>query len=177
MPPQAARQVMMFGLFLTSLFGSVVRELAINTLLVEELLPIAKEHGDVARGKEVFTTSCANCHLFNGQGGKIGPELTGIASRDRGDILTEILDPNRSVEANYRMWNVTTKDSEMLSGRMEAETQTAIEILDTNGQKHVMQRKEITKLEPTQLSIMPNGFEALPESDLKSLLDYLTQAH
>ena len=80
-----------------------------------------------------------------GQGGKVGPDLTGIVARDRADILTEILDPNRSVEANYRLWNVTTKDGETLSGRLEAETQTTVEILDTTAQKHVIQRKDIKK--------------------------------
>jgi putative membrane-bound dehydrogenase-like protein len=143
--------------------------------VVKKLLPLAKEKGDLARGKEVFTASCAVCHVFDGQGGKVGPDLTGINSRDRTDILLEILDPNRSVEANYRLWNVTTKDGETFSGRLEAETQTSVEILDTTAQKHVVQRKDITSLEASQLSIMPTGFEALPPDDLKSLLEYLAQ--
>ncbi len=86
--------------------------------IVQKLLPLAKESGDPARGKEVFTANCAVCHTFNGQGGKVGPELTGVGARDRGEILIDILDPNRSVEANYRMWNVTTKDGETYSGRL-----------------------------------------------------------
>lgn len=143
--------------------------------VVKRLLPLAKEKGDPARGKEVFTMQCATCHLFNGQGGKVGPELSGIALRDRADILMEILDPNRSVEANYRQWNVSTKDGETFSGRLDAETQTTIEILDTTGQKHVIQRKNIASLEPSQLSIMPSGFEAIPGEDLKALLEFLTQ--
>jgi len=145
--------------------------------IVKKLLPLAQEKGNVARGKEVFTASCAVCHVFDGQGGKVGPELTGINSRDRADILLEILDPNRSVEANYRLWNVTTKDGETFSGRLEAETQTSVEILDTTAQKHVVQRKNIASLEPSQLSIMPTGFESLPPDDLKSLLEYLAQPH
>jgi putative membrane-bound dehydrogenase-like protein len=142
--------------------------------IVAKLLPLAKEKGDSARGREVFTANCAVCHTFNGQGGKIGPELTGLGARDRGDILIDILDPNRSVEANYRLWNVTTKSGETYSGRLEAETQTTVEILDVTAQKHVVQRKEIAALEGTMLSIMPNGFEALPPDDIKSLLEYLT---
>jgi putative heme-binding domain-containing protein len=145
--------------------------------IVKKLLPLAKEKGDAARGKEVFTASCAVCHTFNGQGGKVGPDLTGIAARDRGDILTEILDPNRSVEANYRLWNVTTKGGDTFSGRLEAETQTTVEILDTTAQKHVVQRKDIASLDASQLSIMPTGFEALPPDDLKSLIEYLAQPH
>ena len=143
--------------------------------VVKQFLPLAKEKGDPARGKEVFAANCANCHLFNGQGGQIGPDLTGIGSRDRSDILLEILDPNRSVEANYRLWNLATKDGEIFSGRLEAETQTSVEILDTTSQKHVLQRKDIASIEASQISIMPIGFEALPTDDLKALLEYLAQ--
>jgi putative heme-binding domain-containing protein len=126
--------------------------------IVKKLLPLAKEAGNAVRGKEVFTASCAVCHQFQGQGGKVGPDLTGIAARDRTDILTEILDPNRSVEANYRLWNVTTKEGEIFSGRLEAETQTTVEILDTTAQKHVVQRKDVASLEASNLSIMPSRF-------------------
>ena len=107
----------------------------------------------------------------------MGPDLTGIGSRDRADILLEILDPNRSVEANYRLWTVTTKDGNAYAGRLDAETQTTVEILDVAAQKHVIQRKEIQSLEALPQSIMPIGFEALPADDLKALLEYLSQSH
>lgn len=143
--------------------------------IVQKLLPLAKEKGNAGQGKEIFTANCAVCHVFNGQGGKVGPDLTGIAARDRTDILLEILDPNRSVEANYQLWNVATKDGETYSGRLEAETQTTVEILDTAGQKHVIQRKDISTLQSMAMSIMPVGFEALPPEDLKALLAFLTE--
>jgi putative membrane-bound dehydrogenase-like protein len=145
--------------------------------IVQKLLPLAKEAGDAARGKEVFTANCAVCHTFNAQGGKVGPDLSGIGARDHTEILIDILDPNRSVEANYRLWNVSTKDGETLSGRLDAETQTTVEILDAAGKMHVIQRKEIERMDGSQLSIMPNGFETLPPSDLKALLAFLTQPH
>lgn len=143
--------------------------------IVKSLLPLAKEKGDPARGQEIFTANCAVCHKIGGQGGAVGPDLTGVGSRDRGDILLEILDPNRSVEANYRMWNVTTRDGSTFAGRLEAETQTTVEILDTTAQKHVIPRKEIASLEASALSIMPIGFEALPPDDMKALLEYLSK--
>ena len=145
--------------------------------VVERLLPLARQKGDAARGKLIFEAACAICHKFNGQGGVVGPELTGIASRDRADILLEILDPNRSVEANYRLWNVTTKDGNSYAGRMEAETRTTVEILDVAAQKHVIQRKDILTLEASAQSIMPIGFEAFPAEDLKGLLEYLATPH
>src|SRR4030095_2437082 len=90
--------------------------------VVKKLLPLAKERGNAGRGKEGFTANCAVGHVFHGEGGKVGPDLTGIASRDRSDILMEILDPNRSVEANYRLWNVTTKGGDTFSRRLEPGT-------------------------------------------------------
>src|SRR5207237_6944020 len=45
--------------------------------IVRKLLPLVKEPGEPGRGKEIFTANCAVCHTFAGQGGKVGPELTG----------------------------------------------------------------------------------------------------
>ena len=70
---------------------------------------------------------------------------------------------------------VSTKDGESYSGRLETETQTTVEILDPTGKKHVLERKDLESIRGSELSIMPNGFEALPAADLKALLAYLTQ--
>jgi putative membrane-bound dehydrogenase-like protein len=140
--------------------------------IVQKLLPVAANAGDPVRGKAVFDVNCAVCHAFNGTGGKVGPNLTGIGSREPKEILIDILDPNRSVEANYRSWIVSTGD-ETFAGRLESETQTTVEILDSTGQKHVIQRKDIKQMNTNGTSIMPNGFESLPESDLSALLAFL----
>jgi len=145
--------------------------------IVEKLLPLAKQKGDLKRGKEIYEANCAVCHKFNGQGGNVGPDLTGIQARERSDILLEILDPNRSVEDNYRLWTATTKDGTTYSGRLEAETQSTVEILDVAAQKHVVERSNIESLQASALSIMPVGFEALPEDDLKALIEYLAAPH
>ena len=145
--------------------------------IVERLLPLARERGDAARGKIVYDAYCAICHKFNGHGGAVGPDLTGIESRPREDVLLEILDPNRSVEANYRLWNVTTTDGTTYSGRMESESQTTVEILDVAAQKYVIQRKDIETLQASEQSIMPIGFEAIPAEDLTALLEYLATPH
>jgi len=155
-----------------ALAGSRGAVTADRAAIVQKLLPAAAKPGDAHRGKEVFDVNCAVCHAFNGQGGKVGPNLTGIGSREPKEILVDILDPNRSVEANYRSWTVSTGD-ETFAGRLESETQTTVEILDSAGLKHVIQRKDIKQMTTSGSSIMPNGFESLPESDLSALLSYL----
>ena len=144
--------------------------------LITQLQPVVLKAGKADHGKEVFEKNCIACHAMGGKGGRIGPELTGIGARPQAEILTEILDPNRSVEANYKLWTVTQKDGESLSGRLDAETATSVEILDTTGTKHVIQRSTIAKLESSGQSIMPGGFEQLPPQDLTDLLEYMASA-
>ena len=141
--------------------------------VVKKFLPAAKVAGNAEHGREVFTKNCAVCHRFNGNGASIGPELTGVGARPKEDILVEILDPNRSVEANYRLWNLTTRSGDTLAGRLDAETQTSVELLDLSGQKHVVQRKDIAALESSNQSIMPVGLESIGEQDLAAVLAYL----
>lgn len=141
--------------------------------VVQKLSGAARINGDVARGKEMFAANCAVCHRLNGVGQNIGPELTGIGARPKADLLVEVLDPNRSVEANYRLWTVTTKSGDAVAGRLDAETQTSVELTDLIGQKHTIARKDITSLESSNQSIMPAGFESLGEDGLAALLAYL----
>jgi putative membrane-bound dehydrogenase-like protein len=153
--------------------SSAPKSSAAMQALITQLQPVAQKTGKADHGREVFEKNCGACHAMEGKGGRIGPELTGIGARPKAEILTEILDPNRSVEANYKLWTVTQKDGESLSGRLDAETATSVEILDTTGTKHVIQRSTIAKLESSGQSIMPGGFEQLPAQDLTDLLEYL----
>ncbi|MEY4692447.1 MAG: hypothetical protein RIT19_2772 [Verrucomicrobiota bacterium] len=156
--------------------SSTPKSSAAMQALITQLQPVAQKTGKADHGREVFEKNCGACHAMEGKGGRIGPELTGIGARPKAEILTEILDPNRSVEANYKLWTVTQKDGESLSGRLDAETATSVEILDTTGTKHVIQRSTIAKLESSGQSIMPGGFEQLPAQDLTDLLEYLAKA-
>ncbi|MEY2410344.1 MAG: uncharacterized protein QOF48_3014, partial [Verrucomicrobiota bacterium] len=142
--------------------------------LTRKLLPVARQKGDAAKGREIFTKSCAICHAFDGQLSKIGPDLTGIGTRPRQDILVDIIDPNRSVEASYRQWNVTTKTGDVIAGRLDTETATVVEVLDMAGQRHAIQRQNLAEMTPSAVSLMPQTFDQLPESDLAALLEYLT---
>jgi putative heme-binding domain-containing protein len=141
--------------------------------LITSLSPVASIPADGAAGQKTFETVCAVCHAVKGKGARIGPDLTGIGIRPKSEILVEIIDPNRSVEENYRLWTVTTKGGESIAGRLDGETATTIEILDTAGQKHVVQRRDIQALEASNQSIMPTGFDQLPRQDLANILEFL----
>lgn len=144
--------------------------------VVEELMPLTQQQGDAVAGKAVFKNQCAKCHQHSGEGANIGPDLTGMAVHSKAELLVHILDPNRDVEGNFRQYIVSTRNGRLLSGMLASETKTAIELIDTEAKKQVVQRAEIEELQASNRSLMPEGFEKqVSRADLSNLLAFLTQ--
>ena len=142
--------------------------------ILQERLPLADQNGDLTLGRKVFENQCGKCHRFGELGESIGPDLTGIAARPRTEILTDILDPNRSVEGNYRQYTLATTDGRVLSGLITSETRSTLELLDAEAKRHTVLREDVDELFATGQSAMPEGFEQLADAELVSLLDFLT---
>jgi putative membrane-bound dehydrogenase-like protein len=144
--------------------------------VLEELLLITKEMGDPVAGKAVFLKQCSKCHVHGTEGNRIGPDLTGMAVHPKDHLLTDILDPSRSVEANFRAYTVTTKAGRVFTGLLASESKTTIELFDAEGKKQTILRQDIEELAATNKSLMPDGFEKqLNQKELTDLLEFLTQ--
>ncbi|MBL9092041.1 MAG: ThuA domain-containing protein [Planctomycetaceae bacterium] len=143
--------------------------------VLDELRPVTETKGDAAAGKLVFTKTCAKCHQHGGEGQKIGPDLTGMAVHPKRELLVHLIDPNRSVEGNFRVYTVETDDGRVLTGLLAAESKTAIELVDAEGKRHPLQRDAIEALTASNKSLMPEGFEKqVSRYDLTNLLEFLT---
>ena len=143
--------------------------------MIDEVLPVVLAGGEAVHGKAVFKEHCGKCHMHSGEGGKVGPELTGMSVHPPQELLIHILDPNRSVEGNYRAYTVATDDGHVVNGLLAGESKTAIELVDAEGKRHVIQRDEIDEFIPSTNSLMPVGFEKqLPPQSLADLLAFLT---
>jgi putative heme-binding domain-containing protein len=86
------------------------------------------------------------------------------------------MDPNRSVEGTYRQWIARTKD-DVISGRLLSESNTSVELIDSAGQKHALSRDSLESLTASNFSVMPEGFEQLPEKDIVDLLEFLSTSN
>ena len=143
--------------------------------VIDAVLPVVLAGGDTARGKGVYAQQCAKCHRHSGEGGQVGPDLTGMAVHPPQELLIHILDPNRSVEGNYRAYTVATEDGRVVTGLLAGESRTAIEIVDAEGKRHPIQRAEIEAFQPSPNSLMPVGFEKqIPAAGIADLLAFLT---
>jgi putative membrane-bound dehydrogenase-like protein len=143
--------------------------------VLQSLMHLTRASGDVSRGREVFKKACAACHQHGEMGNKVGPDLTGMAVHPKAELLTHIIDPSRSVEGNYRLYNVLTLEGQVISGMLAGESRTSITIIDSKAKKINVAREDIEQLIASRKSVMPEGFEQqLSEQELSDLLEFLT---
>src|SRR5262249_20148377 len=66
--------------------------------LVEGYRDVLKMTGDRERGKKIFEDKCAKCHMPRRQGGRVGPDLSGISNKTKEELITSILNPSYAIE-------------------------------------------------------------------------------
>ncbi|MEQ1892864.1 MAG: family 16 glycoside hydrolase, partial [Planctomycetota bacterium] len=129
--------------------------------------------GDLARGREVFARTCQQCHTLFGEGGKLGPELTGSNRADREYLLANVVDPSGVVTNEYRTTVARTRDGRLVTGIERARTQTSV-TLATETETLTLALDELEECELSPLSTMPEGqLDALADEELASLFAYL----
>lgn len=142
--------------------------------VIDQYSPIVMKGGNAQRGKALFKSQCATCHVHGGEGNKVGPDLTGMAAHPKSELLTHILDPSRSVEGNFLTYTVLTADGLVVSGIMANESRTSVEILDATAKRHTLQRSDIEEINVSRKSTMPEGFEKqLDPEAMADLLEFL----
>jgi putative heme-binding domain-containing protein len=131
--------------------------------------------GDVTRGKKLFEENCARCHEPRRQGGRIGPDLSGINNKTREELITSILNPSYAIEARFVNYIVTTKDGRMYDGIISNETTWAITLRggSEEGDETVL-RKNIAAIRASSVSLMPDELEKnLGKQGLADVIAYL----
>lgn len=144
--------------------------------LQEEVLSL---NGVADRGRVLFAENCAQCHRAEGMGHAVGPDLAAAAAAGPEQLLLHILEPNREVAPEYVSYIVETRDWEMHSGIIAAETAASVTLNRANGDLVTILRANIERIRATEVSLMPEGWdEALAPEQLADLLAYLaTLAH
>lgn len=130
--------------------------------------------GDANKGKLQFTARCAVCHNLFGEGGKIGPDLTGYDRSNADFWLNNLFTPSLEIREGFGAYIVKTKGGQILSGLMEAQDANAIVIKDMAGNKMAIKQADIDQLEASPISLMPEGLTTgMSDTDLKDFFAYL----
>ncbi|OUW80534.1 MAG: hypothetical protein CBD74_09295 [Saprospirales bacterium TMED214] len=131
-------------------------------------------------GKRLFAeASCAGCHKMRGEGGAIGPELTDVFARWKGDrvgILREVLEPSHKVDAKYVMQRILTVDGRTVTGVLLSEDDDKVTLLSNPEAKEptVILQDDIEAMVPSSVSMMPKALmDQYTKDEIFEVLAYL----
>lgn len=144
--------------------------------VVQSFRPSIQLSGDRKHGGEIFARSCLTCHAMQGEGARVGPDLSGIATHSRETLLVDILDPSRQVLPDFVSYTLVTAEGEVMTGLVIAESAASVTIRRPNAPDATAQRSQIKELKADGKSLMPDGLEqGLKVQDMADLLSFLRQ--
>lgn len=128
--------------------------------------------GDAARGRSIYwgKAACSSCHMVNGQGGVLGPDLSFIGSqRSPASLKESMVSPSAMIVTGYQGVRVM-QGGQVITGTRKNEDNFTIQIFD--GQEHhSFDKAKLDRLEELPESLMPAT--NLPASEVDDLVAYL----
>jgi len=136
----------------------------------------ALTEGDAARGKVIFQGKggCLNCHSVNGNGSRLGPELTEIGLlRRSAELETSLLDPNAEVLPKNRFFRVVTRDGTSVTGRLLNQDTFSVQLMDSKERLLSFSKTDLKEYGFSDKSPMPSYKDKLSSAELADLVSYL----
>jgi len=133
----------------------------------------AAKPADLSRGRMFFNQACVQCHKLYGEGGEIGPDITGSNRNNLDYLLISILDPSADIPNDYRTTVLRTKDNRVLIGVIRRNESQSVTIA-TPAEVITLAKSDVAAIEPQNYSMMPEGLVlTLKEDELCDLVAYL----
>jgi putative heme-binding domain-containing protein len=147
---------------------------------VKELVAEVRAQGDPGRGEAVFRRAdlnCLACHTVAGEGGKIGPDLSGIGTGQPVDfIIGAVLTPNKEIKEGYQAIEVTTKEGEVYQGYKLRSDPNELVLRDVLQNQEIHLGQRAIQKQTDRGSLMPNGLvDNLTRAELRDLFRYLSE--
>jgi hypothetical protein len=143
---------------------------------------LAAAPGDPEAGRRIFFhpagPGCSKCHMLEGRGRAIGPDLTMIGhSQTREHVLESILDPSREIAPLYTLWTITTKNGDHVTGMLLRRDGQENEVyVDASGQETKVMEPTVADRKMRSESLMPAGLvQGLTDQELRDLVAVLMQ--
>ncbi len=138
------------------------------------ITPDALEKANSSRGRTVFNKTCASCHTLYGEGGKVGPDLTGSNRANLDYILLNSVDPSYDVPEGYRAELISTLDGLIITGVIAEEDGTKVVLKTAEQPRVVVAKEDIENRKTSDKSIMPDGqLDELTTQQVLDLIKYL----
>jgi putative heme-binding domain-containing protein len=144
--------------------------------VVKKFQPALSARGNAVAGEQVFLSRCLACHVADGQGIEVGPNLVTVKTKGREGLLTAILEPHKEVASQYISYTIQTKDGQTLTGLISQDDASSMTIKMMGGALITVQRSNIQGSSSTGQSLMPEGIEqGMTVEDMADLLTFIEQ--
>lgn len=133
-------------------------------------------NGDLARGRSIYRDKgdCARCHRINGDGSRLGPDLSAIGTNRTAPILEQkLLDPTASLFPINRPVSVVTQDGTVFTGRRLNEDTHTVQIIDQDERLRSFEKSALRELTIMNDSTMPAFGDLLNPEEISDLVAYL----
>lgn len=142
---------------------------AYKSKLTDEVLAKA----DVSQGRLLFKKTCSNCHKLFGDGGNIGPDITGGNRDNLHYLLENMLDPSAVVAKQYRMTTIVLDNGRVLNGIIANKNDKTLKLV-LEKEELTINLGDIVEQKQSELSIMPDGMlQKMTDENVRDLIGYL----
>ena len=138
------------------------------------LTPNNLKRVNLSNGRLLYNRTCAACHKLYGEGGQIGPDITGSDRATLDYVLENVLDPNAAIAKDYLLNVVTTKDGRTVNGIVAVENNDSLTVQSLT-ERIVLSKEDLATRQTLPVSMMPEGiFQALKDEEVRDLVGYLS---
>jgi putative heme-binding domain-containing protein len=134
--------------------------------------------GNIDAGRTVFEGKgrCLECHMIQGKGGLLGPDLSNVgAERGLREIRSALVAP-QPPQAGFEPVRVVTVDGRRIEGVAKNEDSFTLEMLDRNQRLEMFSRDQLREVNHGIPSWMPVGYDkTLTPSEFENLLAFLSR--
>jgi putative heme-binding domain-containing protein len=132
--------------------------------------------GDAGRGKLIVEGKgrCLTCHSVGGEGGRLGPDLSGIGIRKRSDLQTSLVDPAAEIRTENRTVRLVTRDGATVTGRLLNHDSFTVQLIDSKEQLRSFQKSGLREFTFLKTSPMPSYRETLTADEITDVVKYLS---
>ena len=144
--------------------------------------------GNAAHGKQLFygDANCSGCHMVQGRGGRLGPDLTTVGSARAPDYIVDsvrhpsrrlaqgLLEATKEFPQEYETVSLVTADGKKIKGVTLNEDNFSIQLMDASERVYMFEKDKLRSFQVSRVSLMP-AYDStlLSDKDLQDLVAYL----
>ncbi|MBS0204548.1 MAG: NPCBM/NEW2 domain-containing protein [Planctomycetes bacterium] len=141
------------------------------------LSELARLKGNPGQGAKLFGTvgKCNTCHVVNGEGKEVGPNLSEIGAKlARQAMFESIVFPSAGISHNYESWTIALANGTTATGILISEDDTKLSLRGNDALVRTFDKKDIEERVKNRISLMPADLaKLLTPEEMADIVEFL----